>query len=479
MAEALALTSGYPWDPKIADVVSLSYSTRGATSPYPDDLSLPLGSVSVVVDGLEDPELLYEAGLRGFTDGIESAFRMSVSSVETGPDGLATISASYGAFVDYLNGQYVIPWIHHSGNGAPAGGFFSFPTSPTQTTDVYYSGVTLTTPSYIGGWVGNGLELISALAHSFNLVAYGVDMAPRSSVVTTLENISEWVSEVSSGSPATAVEVAWYETTYGTQVEVYPPEGGADTVITVNAGEVLEVELPTDSWIRSVNQPVAVDWVESDPHYYDGTSGVYSVAGNDNRPITAAQWTAQGGAVSVRVKEDDPKTLVVTVVGAQGTQYAPYQIAMTSGNNYNSLRVTGSAVRQKRNTVTVATGADVDTASSGPAVSVDYPFVQSLDQAYSLAARLAVRYSGIVPSFSGSAEGVLPTQVVEHSYKRFLVTQTEGDETNLVSFQAQHATNMADFEGKWAGKTMADYEAYWSASKTMREFMIQPLRTAA
>lgn len=323
------------------------------------------------------------------------------------------------------------------------------------------------------GYSGNGLSGLASMAQAHGCYATPLEMIPYPDFdeVGHLLNIADLTYTIDRGAPAANIEVIWYEGTYATNIEVIPPD--AD-VITVASGETVVIDVPANAWLDRVNQPTCVSWVEADEHYYDGTTGVYAVAGNDNLPVTPSQWTASGGSLSVAAAPDDAKTLRVTVTGMTNEALSPFRIAMTSGNFYPALRVTADATRSIPHTLRLPTGVDPALTQTEVGFTVDNSFIQTLDQAYSVGSRLARKYSGFVMSVSGSASYV--PDMFEYDDMVYFTRNVSGNETNAKSFDAELLTRMGDFEAVWAGKSMAEFEATW-AGETMGMFMMGSLRT--
>lgn len=83
---------------------------------------------------------------------------------------------------------------------------------------------------------------------------------------------------------------------------------------------------------------------------------VYCVVGKDNKPITPAQWRAEGGSLSVE-KGDEANQIKVTVSGMANERLAPYRIAESDGqNDYCSLRLFGHAYLCDENKLVFYTG---------------------------------------------------------------------------------------------------------------------------
>lgn len=264
------------------------------------------------------------------------------------------------------------------------------------------------------GWEGNALDRLKDLcaAHQMELTLIGDNLVFRVALKRAIRASSfhDYTWEMDEGRLAQAVEVNWYETGALQAQLLYPPGGWNESVqvLSVDAGETSEIEVdlvPKDDgqWgasIASVLQPVCVADV---PRNYTGTQSVYAVSGKDGLPIPPAQWTDGGGSLTVEVLEGGSR-LKVTIVAPPEEQYAPYQIAMSSGtsDHYSSLRLYGTGVLYRKHTLRWKTGLDDKAAPQETAPAVDSPFISDYDAAARAAAGLLSRHSGPVLTIQGT-----------------------------------------------------------------------------
>ena len=105
---------------------------------------------------------------------------------------------------------------------------------------------------------------------------------------------------------------------------------------------------------------------------------VYSVVGKDNKPITPAQWYAEGGSLHIE-KGDEANQIKVTVTGMSNERLAPYRIAESDGQtDYSTLRIYGHAYLCDQETFTFYTGYPYKT----DAVKIDSMNLTTKTQAY-------------------------------------------------------------------------------------------------
>lgn len=339
------------------------------------------------------------------------------------------------------------------------------------------------------GWVGNVWEhlkqIMSRESAEMALIGDTITVRPIRSVEAVIDNDESRSVMINDQSTAKAVEIAYYNNRWANRDEVYPVPGEDPTIYTVDAGETITVEVQLSASLVSVNQPTCISFVQDRP--YPATDGVYSVAGNDGKPITPAQWNAQGGSVKVRLT-DDPSVIEITITGASMTEYAPYRIAMTAGTGsyYNSLHITGTGVMQERKVVKIPTGASSAVTGEDVGTLVENPFVSSRAEAYSLGVRTAGAWAG-VQTTTGTSTSVQPTEEdaqafgntagarIRRGHAMYRVKHATIDPVS-VAYTADIDTTVADFNEVWpAGTKVSDFNAMWSG-KLVKDFNVEPLR---
>lgn len=152
------------------------------------------------------------------------------------------------------------------------------------------------------------------------------------------------------------------------------PSNNKTTVESIKAAEVLSVESgETKEFVLEIQG--TIDYLYSQPECVMpnevGTDfnirtrannqvyfarSVYSVVGKDNKPITPAQWYAEGGSLHIE-KGDEANQIKVTVTGMSNERLAPYRIAESDGQtDYSTLRIYGHAYLCDQETFTFYTG---------------------------------------------------------------------------------------------------------------------------
>lgn len=246
------------------------------------------------------------------------------------------------------------------------------------------------------------------------------------------------------------VEVAYYNYRELVGELVYPYGGWNEDVqvLQADSGQTITTNIPVDVSLTALSQPVVQDFV---PRDYIGPPSVYSVTGNDGLPILASQWTASGGKLSVAIGADG-QSIDVTITGARIPSLAPFQIAVASGPSdlYSTLRIVGSGLGFERKILRVPTGAPAEKTAQEVGATVDNPWVNTINDAYSAALRAAgglaaprqtVTITATVINRSGSSGS--------YAYPTF------------ADFSDQYPTEtFADFDAEWAGQTFEDFNQY-------------------
>lgn len=316
-------------------------------------------------------------------------------------------------------------------------------------------------PVVAKGWTGDMWtkikELLVVNNAEISLVRGNVVVRPiRERRALEINNISEtWT--IANNDLAKAVEVYYYNSESLSDTLIYPKGGWNEdvTIYTIDAGQTTTVNIPVDVSITYVEQPEAQDYVAKE----QVTSG-YAVIGNDGRPITAAQWTADGGSLSVAIGEDG-QSLDVTIVGATGDsiRYAPYRIAVSAGSSdyYSSLRIVGDGVHFTRESVVCPTGATNDETARDIGVTVDNIFIQTKGDAWDAASKVAGKWASPNRTIS----------ITKSYINRPGETELNYDYASFDQFDdyavTEGLTTFNDFDTEWSGDTFSDFDAYWYA----------------
>ena len=405
-----------------------------------------VGRITFDVKEFEDSKLLI--GEVTLVDGTRGKTSGAVRSV-SGPDGNVSVVAD--STIGLFNTDRVVqPYV-----GTLSGAIQYYCDLVGIENDVVTESSIASRPAVYPGWNGNvwvGIkQLLSKEQVEMALVFDRIYVRPLRQLTAVLDRAISLGWDVDNQTAARAVEIYYYNHDYGTQREIYPLTDDEPSIYQVDANETIAITQQLNASVISINQPVVQDWVDNAS--YAGTTGVYSVVGSDGLPITAAQWVAQGGSVTVEVT-DNPSIIEITLKGANMPDYSPYRIAMSSGsgNYYNSLHITATAVTWDKKVLQLKTGATNVTTSDEIGVTVDNPFIDTRKQAYSLGMRTAGAYSGLTSKVTGTA-----LDINRAGEGRDLIQATISD-FNLF-YEA--GTTIDEFNDEWLGQTFVEFNSFF------------------
>lgn len=427
-----------------------------AMSPNPADFSGGYGSISFSIVENPDTKLLrgktfeLEDGIKGKTSGI-------VTHVSSSPD---SVSVTTDSMLGVLNSWQTLD---------PISGTFSFLIRyvfdlVSLNLPVRFEGGTDEIPVISRGYIGNLWDwikqLLSANQVEMALVYNTVVFRPYRTYEAYRGREEDFGWSVSQTETARAVEVTYYNSVDGF-MEYYPVSYDDDddpVIMQADAGETVEYALQLSATpVAPLQQPIAVYTVDDEPQ----PVSVYSVAGNDDLPIQPAQWRASGGDLTVRVSDEDPSQVIVTVRGANIPNLAPFRIAMSSGsgNYYNSLHLVGEAIKYEPKVIRIPTGASIDTTGTDVGVTVENPFIQTKEQAFSLGILVAGAYSGGEVTVSGSAWDINRREFSGGVYAQirdFNSTWESG--STIADFNARYAlTQIVEFNERWDDYALGEF----------------------
>ena len=266
----------------------------------------------------------------------------------------------------------------------------------------------------------------------------------------------------------------------------------------VDAGNTLVRRFTIDASLEEVNQPAAVDAILPLP--YISGEGQYCVAGSDGIFIKAAQWTAQGGSLTVS-KTENPNEIEIRIVAppvpsiphvdavtAADAGFSPYRIGVevADGQDYPALYITGTGVFYNKTVHELPTGAS-DTYTTEPAATtIDNPFITGIDAVYSRGIYAAQSTCGPNVSLTETVKDNLPfgetpglMRAVGSSNYRI---ESVGYNQDTTSITATAMSMFSDFETKWDGLTFADFtntaldpDDFPTETLKFNEFTIIPL----
>lgn len=267
-------------------------------------------------------------------------------------------------------------------------------------------------PVIFPGWSGElwyYLKLMAAAQDcDISLVSEVILLRPiRARVATNDRDTSRTIS-TGSTTLAQAVEVYQYDNREITNELVYPPGGWNPEVqvLTVNAGESTEYTLELSSSLSSIQAPVMQTFVAQG---YSATS-VYTIVADDGLAVNPTMWANSGGSLSVTVSEDTTH-LIVRLTGAKGIPTSAgvasknFSVALgadTTGNRYSTLRIVGTGVAYSKAKKRIRTGVPASKTATDVGVTIDNPFISTVNDLYRAGTRAAKKYAGAGMTLSGN-----------------------------------------------------------------------------
>ncbi len=263
---------------------------------------------------------------------------------------------------------------------------------------------------------------------------------------------------IDDGDLAQTVEVKFYNSAWVTNKIVYPSGGWTEDVqiLSVDAGEVLETNLPINASLTDVQQPVCVSSVSREY----AASSVYTVAGADGLIIPPAQWANLGGVVSVNIGKDS-KSLDVKIIAPTEKKFSPYTLRMptSTSDGYSSLRIVGTGVTYEEGVLTLNAQMDTVRAPKLVGVTVENNAIKSRSQAVLRGLRPAMRYAGPAKTLTVTTNGI--NRLGEtHSY----VYSTIEDWNTLYATKT-----IGNFNTLYDNDDIGDWNEFWG-SRTIDTF---------
>lgn len=436
--------------------------TSHASSFDPSELSGGAGQLIYDVEHFPNPERLREKTVtlvdteRGFISSTVKDVSITQSGVTVTADGLLAAFNVWNSISPY--------------QGTLSGYLQRWPISQSFLDGISVdpdANAPIVSPGFRGNLLDHLKDILSAYTLDIRTTAGGrVFISSKTTNITDVVNVVDESLEYNTQQTAQYVDVTYYDTQWGTNVEVYPNSLNENPdPFTVEANTFFTTEIRLQGGVQSVNQPSVIDFVENRP--YDGTNGVYSVvSASDGLPITAAEWTAAGGRLTVELT-DDPSVLRVNITGANIPDKSPFRVgAMSSGNIYPALRITGTGARTNPKTIRLYTGVPETETGDEVGATITNPFINTIADALNAGQHAANRLSGTAARASSSARFFGPvaddlTAAVGSKYRRgnsnYRVTQTTAG-SSLIQWESVSQNTWGDFESENPGLTWGEFE---------------------
>ena len=310
-------------------------------------------------------------------------------------------------------------------------------------------------PVQFPGWVGNMWDHLKEILVSQSLeisqVFDQIYVRPLRSIIANTDRNRSFGWAIDNQTTSRQVEVMYYPTERKVDGEFYPIVGQDPTVYQVDANEVITFTLQLSHSLETVNQPECVEFVENRP--YPNTLGVYAVAGNDGLPVKPAWWITSGGNLSVTLT-DDPSVVEVSIYGPSEDTYAPYRIAMTSGEFYNSMHLTGTGLFQEEESVVIHTGATTAVTGDDIGTVVKNRNIQTAAQAYTLGMKVAGSYA-LAYTITGEAFNLNRPDASRDAIVSVVRDLDEFHALNIPGISEQ----LGDFNDFWT--SFPQFDTYW------------------
>lgn len=239
----------------------------------------------------------------------------------------------------------------------------------------------------------------------------------------------------------------------------------------VEPGATFTKRFTINASLETVNQPVCVAQITTLP--YTGTTGEYVIVGNDGLPIQPAQWTGQGGSLTVSLTEN-PNEIELTIIAPAALNlpqvidpnklgYAPYKIGIeTSGDtDYPALYITGTGVFYDKQDVTFLTGASDEYTSKASAMQIDNPFISTKHDLYTRGIAAAQAACGPKITLTetldyGISFGETPGVLRSYQANKYRVSSISYS-PNSATMTAVSSAQFGDFDAKWTTKTFDNF----------------------
>lgn len=352
-----------------------------------------------------DKDVRLKDSRKGFTLGTV----LSASRNDSG--GKVTLSCSTKLYDLNVYGIQAAPFVGTLGNA-----FAYYLGLANYSGDFKVDDTIASRPVVFPGWSGelwfHLKEMAIAQECDISLVSGIILLRPIRTRVASKGRDIDRSFEVGGGTLAQAVEVYRYDSQPIANKLVWPPGGWKPEteVQNVNAGEEAEYVLELSSSVSSIQQPQLVNFVGE----FDTNTSVYTIIANDGLPISRAAWEGNGGSLvvsiepdttSLRVKLKGP-TGLPTTSGTAATNFAVALASDATGNRYSTLRILGSGVAFNKEKITIKTTVPASKTATEVGVTIDNPFINTVNEAYRAGTRAAKAFSGYSPTLSGSVTAI-------------------------------------------------------------------------
>jgi hypothetical protein len=250
----------------------------------------------------------------------------------------------------------------------------------------------------------------------------------------------------------------------------------------------------------TVNQDTYPEYLIAPIAGTSASAGIYTVVDSDLIAIDPEDWRRLGGSVKVALG-DRPGDIIVSLTGPSieiPSRKAPYKISTVGAAA--SLSIIGTGVIAKPETIRVGTGLSEEITNREVAQTIDYPYAQNAQIAYTQGGWAA--YNSGTPNqrytFSFRIDRTYPwadggggvggtfqfvNVIVRYGDAEYIVEDVNYNATDITLTTYRYTKtgrtygedNPGRIEDIWNGSTAGEFDAYW-AGYTAQDLTIAPLR---
>lgn len=258
---------------------------------------------------------------------------------------------------------------------------------------------------------------------------------------------------------------------------LFDAESYGNMILSADTGEAVRTNIQTGNFPTALSAPVHSDVLPI-------SGGEYYVSDSVGTAVTEASWLAYGGSVAAVVGET-LGVIVVTLTGPSSNipgHTGPFYLSSgVSSDRIGQLSIAGDGVVTDPIILSLATGANPEKTTVETAATIDSPFVDTLDDAYSVgiwaniaAAGSLVEISLDVPTHQLTGFGVTPGSLIRYDDSIYRITDCSpsGATTRL---SASWFVEASEFDSIWSGYTVTNIDSVWSGYDA-GDIIVAPLR---
>lgn len=254
----------------------------------------------------------------------------------------------------------------------------------------------------------------------------------------------------------------------------------ADSVYSLNQGELQVQTVQTNASFASVSQPVMVTGV---PVPYTLSTGAYVVTGADGFIVDPTWWANNGGSLVVAPTKNSGELTITMQAPSVSTTRAPYRISEGVADR-PAIYVRGQGIKFDTNITSVVSATGAANAAAEIGTNFKSTFVTSKLIATNVCAKLAVAYGNSESYATFNVKraeyvpGVDKTPVGHSIYyngSAYRVTQQTTDHAGFTINRADRNNTLRIINGEyWTGKTIHDWNILFGGKK-LRTVNVAPL----